>query len=198
MKIEVRKITDLALMKEVLEFVYKIPKSTMTLDKAYQQEHSIIRSQMFFIKMEDIPTKASVHFVRHAAVGQLHVVSTNREDLNKDAQDEQINRLTPVRHVMLLNAGHLIDMAKLRMCFKSEQTTRALMMEIKNQVSLVDPSLAALMVPKCYYRNGICTEPKSCGLYVSVLKQLINNVPEYVYRDARNEKLIAEGSRIIH
>lgn len=164
MFINVRKITDLDLLKEILEFVYDIDESKMSLATAYLNEHSIIRSQLFLIKMKDIPTKASVHFVRHSAVGQLHVVSTNRKDLNDGAEDESINRLTPVNHVMLLNGQHLIEMARKRLCSKAEDTTRSLMDTIRQAIGTIDPDLAAHMVPNCFYRGGICPEPKGCGL----------------------------------
>lgn len=203
--ITVRKLTDADLLHEVIEFAYKLPVSTMTLAKAYHQEHSIIRTQMFIIKMGGIPTKASVHFVRHAAVGQFHLVSTNRGDLKAssswdeaDNWDEAINRTTPVNHVMILNAGHLIDMAKTRLCSKAERETRETMEAIKEGVSLCDPQLATYMVPTCFYRGGICPEPKGCGRNVEALMQVVGQVPEHVYRNARNNKAIADKGEVIN
>jgi hypothetical protein len=201
MEISVRKITDFGLLKECLEFAYGIEESKLTEELAYFREHSIIRTQMFIIKMKEIPTKASVHLVRHAAVGQFHLVGSNRADWKKaesegmteEEWDESINRNTPVNHVMILNAQHLIEMSRKRLCLKAEKATRRIVTEVKNRVSLLDPWLANSMVPNCYYRGGICPESKPCGMQLGIIQDMICQVPEKMYRDARNAYAIAEA-----
>lgn len=206
MDVTVRKITDFKLLKECLEFAYEIEESKLTEELAYFREHSIIRTQMFMIKMKEIPTKASVHLVRHSAVGQFHLVGSNRADWKKaeaegmteEEWDESIHRGTPVNHVMILNAQHLIDMSRKRLCLKAEKTTRAIMTEIKSKVSLVDPWLANSMVPNCYYRGGICPEANPCGMQMGIIRDMICQVPEKIYRDARNGLAVAEAEGTIH
>lgn len=207
-EITVRKITDFDLLKECLEFAYGIDESKMTEELAYFREHSIIRTQLFLIKMKEIPTKVSVHLVRHAAVGQFHLVGSNRADWNKIDDnpevieggieskvewDKSINRTTPVNHVMLLNGQHLIDMSRKRLCLKAEQATRMVMTDIRNGVSKLDPWLANSMVPNCYYRGGICPEPQPCGMQNGMIRDMISQVPEKMYREARNALAVAEA-----
>ena len=166
--ITVEKLTDINLVREALSFCYGID-SKMTLEKLYFQGHTPVRLELFKVFLEGIPTKVSVHLVRHSQVGQFHLVGSNRADWNKaedrEEWDKKVNRLTPVNHFMLLNAQHLIEMSHKRLCSKAEKDTRIVWEKVKNQVSVVDPELAKYMVPSCEYRNGICTEPDSCGLY---------------------------------
>lgn len=87
------------------------------------------------------------------------------EDIQDDLEDLKTgaDRLTPVNLGLLVNAQSLIDMAKLRLCLQSHKTTIAVFQELKDEVARVDPDLAAMMVVKCVYRNGLCGEPKCCG-----------------------------------
>ena len=199
MKIKAFKLTNLEMLKEILEFTYGIEESKMELDLAYFREHSIIRTQLFLITMKDIPTKVSVHLVRHSGTGQYHLVGSNRGDWkgvdDKELHDESVNRMTPINHVMILNAGHLIDMSRKRLCSQAEQATREVMFSIKNAVSLEDPDLASFMVRNCQYRNGICPEAKPCGYHYKVLESMIEEVPEAMYRQARNNKAAKEANK---
>jgi hypothetical protein len=73
------------------------------------------------------------------------------------------DRQTPVKLGLCLNAQSLIDMSKLRLCKQSHRDTIKVFTVLKEQIKEVDPELAALMVPKCIYRNGLCGEPMCCG-----------------------------------
>lgn len=160
-KVIVEKITNDDDMREACEFTID-GKSNMTLDKIYKTEHSPSRTQLFKVKLYNIPTFVSVHLVRHSAVGQLHFVKTNREDRGAT---EVANRWTPINHLMYLNAQHLIDMSKKRFCTTASKETREIMKMIKDEIIKVDPDLAKYMVVQCHYRGGICQELKSCGVY---------------------------------
>jgi len=160
MKIIVEKITDIDLARTACEFtMHSDAESKATLHQLYKSEHSPIRTQLFKIKMYDIPTSASVHFVRHSAVGQLHYVKTNRPDRGAK---EVADRDTPVNHLMILNSQHLIDMARQRLCYKAAPETGRVMERITNEITLVDDALGFYMMPNCQYRN-MCPEMKSCG-----------------------------------
>lgn len=165
MEIQVNKITTIDDAHLAIEstmgtgFEAKCPLSDL-----YRWEHSPSRTQMFWINMIDIPTFVSVHLVRHAAVGQQHYVKSNRTDRGGEG-NEVINRLSPVNHRMLLNAQHLIDMSRKRLCFKASEETRSVMLLIREAMYGVDPDLGVYMVPNCVYRGGYCSEPKSCGNY---------------------------------
>lgn len=172
MNIQVEKLIDQDEMKRAISFAYD-RESNQQLDTAYLREHSIIRLNMFRIEMGGIPSKAAVHFVRHSAVGQYHLVGSNRGDWNPselsiEEWDKSINRGTPVNHYMLMNAQHLIDLSRKRLCHCSESSTVEIMRHIKAGVFLVDPDLADFMVPECWYRGGICKEDQSkraCYMY---------------------------------
>ena len=160
MNIAVTKLTDVDLLRKACDATRHPGQtpSSATLAKMYQCRHSPIRTQLFWVEMQGIPTFVSVHFVRHAATGQVHFVESNRDDRGGD---ETVNRLTPVNHSMLLNAEHLMAMAEKRLCFASHKTTVGVMNRLCKAVRRVDPDLADAMVPQCV-RLGYCPELKPC------------------------------------
>ena len=127
--------------------------------KLINSEHSPLRTLMFTIEMKDIPYCNSVHFVRHK-FGVEHYVKSQRS--NKNRGDEPQN--APVNHIMDINAQALIFMARKRLCYKADKTTREIMMMIKNKIIEVCPEFEEFLIPDCVYRGGICHEFKSCGL----------------------------------
>lgn len=161
MRIEVKKVTDESLMREACEFtMFNKFASKQTLETMYKCRHSPMRTQIFVVKMYAIPTSASVHFVRHSAVGQQHYVTSNRPDRNKGGY-EGVSRDTPIDHMMILNAQHLEEIAWRRLCKKAEKPTREVMEAIRSAVMLVDEELASRMVPHCVYL-GRCDEENPC------------------------------------
>lgn len=169
MRVVVEKITNTDDMREACNFTMMNKQSSqMSLETMYSCRHSPMRTQLFKVKMYDIPTSASVHFVRHAAVGQLHFVGTNRPD-RRTPDGIAITDLTtldewrslPVDHMMWLNAQHLQEMSWDRLCVDAEEPTRKVMRAIKMEMKEVDGSLAALMVPKCNYL-GRCEGLNPC------------------------------------
>jgi len=162
MKIIVKKLTNLGILREACESTLQADQvSNISLDSAYKCEHSPMRTQLFWLTMEDIPTFVSVHCVRHK-IGIEHFVRSNRPDRGGNAKAD---RETLVMHSALLNAEAFIAMAKKRLCGQASTETQELMIEIKKAVALVDSDLAAYMVPNCVYRGGLCVEPKPCGKY---------------------------------
>ncbi len=154
------KLTDPTLMWDACRMTTRSEKqSTVSLESIYRCEHSPIRTQLFWIEMFDIPTYVSVHFVRHK-VGVEHFVQSNRTD--RGGSDD-LTRMAPVNHGMLVNAQALIQMARKRLCHKADERTREVMREVRKAVGLVDPELIPFMVPECVYRNGLCPELKPCG-----------------------------------
>lgn len=169
MEISIKKYTDEALMRRACEMTMHGASSNMTLEKIYECEHSPMRTQMFWVEMLDIPTFASVHFVRHK-IGVEHFVTSNREDRGGK---EETDRWTPVNHGMLINAQALINMARKRLCYKAHHEVRKIMEEIVNSMYMIDADLADRMVPDCEYRNG-CHELRPCGYFESLKKNSTN------------------------
>ena len=154
MFIKVEKI----LTKELVDLAcsYTADKEVIIKDMEsfYRSEHSPIRTQLFLVRMDGIPTYASVHFTRHH-IGIEHFVKSNRNT------DEIITRDTPVNHLMFLNAQSLINISRKRLCAKADKLVVDIMYKIREKVNDVDPELARNMLPECKYR-GFCPEMKSC------------------------------------
>ena len=150
-----------------------LPKATL-LD-VYGWEHSISRTQMFWIEMREVPSFVSVHIIRHK-IGVEHFVSSNRIDRGGD---EKADRYSPVTHSMLINAEAIIKIARARLCFKASKETRELIYEVKREMGVVDKALADHMLPNCFHQGLICKEPKPCGRY-PILKwsNFIHSLPE--------------------
>ncbi|MCQ2299951.1 MAG: thymidylate synthase ThyX [Bacteroidales bacterium] len=126
-----------------------------------RSEHSPLRAIVFKIRMEGIPTCVSVHLVRHH-VGVEHYVSTNRPDRN--GGNTNVDRNTPVNHLMIINAQELLFMARRRLCGMASPETRTVMRYITDAVAKVDPIVASHMLPMCAYRH-MCPEQNGCGLW---------------------------------
>lgn len=164
MKITIQKITLLEDAHDAIETtMFDGFKSTCDLKSLYLWEHSPSRTQLFKIKLFEIPSFVSTHFVRHSAVGQLHFVKSNRDDRRKTKG--VVDRNSLVNHMMFLNAQHLIDMSKVRLCFQASKETREVMNEIRKGIDIIEPELAVNMVPFCVYQGGFCHQPKPCGNY---------------------------------
>ena len=163
MKVEITKLTDIGLMREACDATRKVGMdsfrpSTMSLKRMYQCEHSPARTQVFKIHLWDIPSYVSVHLVRHSVAGQYHAVESNRSDRGGS---DNVDRLTPVHHMMILNAQHLIDMSRVRLCYNADKRTVGVMSRIKKAIAVIDPDLAEFMVPNCVAR-GYCPELRAC------------------------------------
>ena len=158
MQILAKKLTGIELMRRACEMTMRGQESKMTLDGIYKCEHSPMRTQLFWIEMLDVPTFVSVHFVRHS-IGVEHFVMSNRDDRGGD---KEVDRWSPVNHGMLLNAQALINMARKRLCRKSHEATRRVMIGIRDVIVEWDSDLVYYMVPECVYRFG-CQESNPCG-----------------------------------
>lgn len=94
------------------------------------------------------------------------------------------DRQTPVNLSLCINAQSLIDIAKLRLCSGcAAAETVIVFREIKYQIAQIDPELAAMMVRKCVYRNGLCGEMRCCGFnstpaFDTELKEYVSHFSE--------------------
>lgn len=158
MKIIVTKITDVSLLQKACSYTMHRKESKASLGKIYRARHSPMRTQMFTVEMQGIPSFVSTHFVRHK-IGVEHFVASNRDDRGGNGTED---RNTPVDHMMFLNAESLITLAHKRLCSKSHHTTIEIMSDICDEVMKIDLPLFKLMVPLCMYRNGQCDEIGGC------------------------------------
>jgi len=148
--------------------------ATKIYDKLLLAEHSPIRTQMFTIKMKNIPTFVSTHLVRHN-IGVEHFVKSNRED--RVGYTGDAGRMQPVNHTMFLNAHAVINIGRKRLCKQAHIETIKVLRYIKIQMEPVDKYLADRMVPECVYRNNACPEHNTCGFINEQWK--IYNGPKY-------------------
>jgi len=157
-KITVTKLTDASLLHKANEATMRNERtSKQSLLHAYTSRHSPIRTQIFWVDMQDIPTFVSTHLVRHK-IGVEHFVGSNRPDLGGD---ENADRWTPINHSMLINADSLINMASSRLCNKCSYQTRSVLRMIRRRVGLVDDALMQCMERKCEQLR-YCPEPRQC------------------------------------
>jgi len=161
MKIEIKALTDLAVMQRAAQMTTHGQTIKAPLKAWYKTEHSPIRARLFWIELLRIPTFVSVHLVRHK-IGVEHYVQSMRPDRGGSG-DEVTNRLIPVNHDMLINAQALISTSQKRLCFMASAKTVGVWTRLRKSMRLVDPDLVDHMVPSCVYRNGICPEFKECG-----------------------------------
>lgn len=78
--VSVRKLTDIDLLQEACASTF-LGKSHATLISLYKAEHSPIRTQLFWISLENIPLFISTHLIRHH-VGSVPFQLTCRDDRN--------------------------------------------------------------------------------------------------------------------
>lgn len=133
-------------------------------------EHSPIRTLMFTIKMDGIPYYSSVHFARHK-YGVEHYVQSQRVNPERGAERQD----APVIHIMDLNAQALIAMMRKRLCYKADETTRAIADAIRRQIQNMDAVYSGNLLPECQYRYGHCPEIRSCGKMPSWDRKDCNN-----------------------
>ena len=125
-------------------------------------EHSPIRVISLTIRLRDLLSWVSVHFVRHK-FGVEHFVSTQRTDRTGVDRNE-LSQSELVRHEMQLNPQAMIAISRKRLCRRASPETQAAWRAVIMEVSKTEPELAAACVPDCIYR-GHCYEYKSCGYH---------------------------------
>ena len=189
MKVAIEKIADERIMREACEMTF-LGKSKMNLKRMYACEHSPCRTQIFWIRLYDIPLFCSTQLLRHHVGSQPFQLTCRtdrkggnnhfRERLAKVSQAITENRLeeayselewldcnadryTKVNLGLFINAQALINMAKDRLCSDASAETREIFKAIKEEITKVDPDLAQFLVPRCIYRGGICNSLSSCG-----------------------------------
>lgn len=163
MEIKVKRLTDWSVALDAARYtVWKMPIDAKPGDKFRRDisdsEHSPLRAVIFQVEMIGIPTAVSVHLVRHK-YGVEHFVSSNRADRN--GGNENIGRMSPVNHMMIINAQELMFISRRRLCRQAMKETREVWKMVVDELAKVDPIVAAHCVPMCVYR-GRCHEINPC------------------------------------
>ena len=121
-------------------------------------EHSPIRQLLITVRLSDLLSWVSVHFVRHK-FGVEHWVSTQRSDRTGVKRDE-LPQGELVSHEMAMNPQAIINISRKRLChlasIETQEAWKKALLEIRKR----EPELYRVCVPDCVYR-GHCFEYKS-------------------------------------
>lgn len=119
-------------------------------------EHSPLREVVYRVECYDVPRRAMSHLVRHHE-GIEKFVCTSRPDRNPNADPFLVNV------AFTINAQALIQISRVRLCFKAWHQTLVVWKTIVDEIRLIDPVVAQYCVCNCLYRLGICPETPSCN-----------------------------------
>ena len=184
--ISVTKFTDEKLLLLANSFTTG-RESHMTLETAYKNGHSTIRTQLFFVQLADIPLFVASQLVRSHVGVQFFQLSKRTDRGGADFREEcrelaeliangltnealqllevfpcKYDRYAPTDLAFIINAEALINMAHKRLCAKASHETMQIVQGICDEAAHCDPALAPHLVPQCIFRGGICPEPRSC------------------------------------
>lgn len=129
--------------------------------KMLESEHSPIRTLWFAFKLE-IPYWVSVHLVRHK-IGCEHFVQSQRNDRQDGYDRTKAPQDELVRHIIYVNAQELVNIAHARLCNQASEETRSVVKEMVRLANESNPEFKTVLVKRCQYRNGKCTEFFPCG-----------------------------------
>lgn len=141
-------------------------------------EHSPIRSTIYRIRFEDIPSWVATHFARHN-IGAVPFVSTQRPDrTDANIDRKSLSQSELVNLNIVLNSQSWINISRKRLCSCASAETTYAWLAALNELNKVDPQLKSVCVKECIYR-GFCPELNTCGYYNT--SKFINFL--YKYRD---------------
>jgi hypothetical protein len=151
----------------------ELEPSEMWKIRMLMAEHSPIRQMQFRVKIYDLKSWISVHFVRHK-IGIEHYISTQRTDRTGIDRDS-LRQDNLVDHEMIINVQALINISRKRRCFQASRETLIAWNEVLDVIKKKEPLVYAVCVSECIYR-GWCPEFKSCDFSDKpIFKQLIKN-----------------------
>lgn len=126
-------------------------------------EHSPIRMLQITWLWSGIKYWISVHFSRHK-IGIEHFVESQRDDRTGEDRDGK-RQDALINHRCIANAQAIINISRKRLCRKSHIETQTEWYHFLEALRGIEPELFDVCVKECVYRNGLCSEIKSCGYY---------------------------------
>jgi len=97
-----------------------------------------------------------------------------------------------------MNALQLLEAGRKMCCTAVGEVLGNEWVKITEALTAIDPVLSNFIVPKCIYRGGICTEDEPCGYNGNALIQMLEQVPEKLYREVRNRKAVHDNNQKIN
>ncbi|MBD3216507.1 MAG: hypothetical protein GF311_28090 [Candidatus Lokiarchaeota archaeon] len=122
------------------------------------KEHSVIETILIKIRFCNIKKDVASHLVRHTKNHPRYFMQTSRPDIVKKERDP--DELIGLE--IVLNPLALINMARQRLCFNSQEATRKEMIGLKNyllgETDAFLNTLGFVLVPDCVYRGAFCSQ----------------------------------------
>lgn len=141
--------------------------------------HSPIRALQYWVKIQ-VPYCVSVHLVRHH-LGIEHWVSSQRNDRQSMYDRNNAPQNAPVYHTFMVNAAEVLFISQRRLCKQASKETREIWSKVVDAIRKVDPEVAELCNPFCWWYGGRCPEMKPCGFCkeLSITEQSKRVSPDY-------------------
>lgn len=159
MRIILRKLVEKNVLCDVLEFIWGAKGANS--DRLHAGNDSVNEIEEYLALCE-IPRSVAMQLETHKKKHRFYSwMSSARPDLPSTLQGEY-SRDQIVRFAMVFTVRGIIDISHYRMCNKAEMPTRDFMRLLRRAMNEIDPDVASLMMPMCAYRNGLCTELRSC------------------------------------
>ncbi len=133
-----------------------VPSSNLRL-KYLASGHTPIYGLSWTWEWKDLPYWVSVHFSRHS-VGIHHIVSSQRNDIQREYNRKKAPQDSPVNHRCVANAASIINISQKRLCLTASTETRNAWTLFLKELAIVSPELERLCVKPCIFRAGICNE----------------------------------------
>lgn len=130
-------------------------------------EHSPIRDIHIKWIWSDIKSWIATHFSRHMWECFIKSQRSDRTGVLRDKllQDESVSFVGDA------NIQNLIDTMRKRLCYQASPETRQYAEDLKMAIYEVEPEIADVLVPNCFYR-GFCPEMKTCGFWELMLEKM--------------------------
>lgn len=132
------------------------------ITKMFLGEESPIEVVQFMIECFDVPKKVRNQIFRHTKKLPRFFAETSREDLTGKKRDDNGN----TNFIIVANPSALIEIAKLRLCYKTEKETRLFMHLLVSSFAkdgnVFARAMANVMAPFCVYQNGCKYRENGC------------------------------------
>ena len=127
--------------------------------KMLRARHSPIRTLMFAIRFDTVPSWVATHYARHKHLEPY--VGTQRNDRQSMYDRNEAPQNAPVLEMLWLNAEELMTVANKRLCGCAAEETRKSCQELCRAVIEVNPEFEPFLVPFCMEYG--CHEFRPCG-----------------------------------
>ena len=119
-----------------------------------------------FILPEAIDKDAKAKKIFDKTTESIYQAYLDLLDLGISAEDARslLPNATETKLTMTMNYREIINVSKIRLCFKAQSEILKMFYEIKKEINKVYPFLAKYIKPKCHYL-GYCDEKVPCGNY---------------------------------